>query len=54
MSKQQWFENFERVLAENPGISDERAAEVAQEMQVDQMADRADRLHDEKKHGDTG
>jgi len=54
MNKQQWFENFERVLAENPEMSDEQAAEEAQEMEIDQMADRADRLKDEKKHGDYG
>jgi len=52
MSKEQWFQNYERVLAENPSISDERAADMARDQQVDQMADRADRLKDEKKHGD--
>ena len=53
MSKQQWFDNFERILAENPYISDEQASELAEERTRDQMADRADRLRDEKKHGDT-
>jgi len=52
MNKMEWFQNYERVLAENPDISDEQAGEMAREAQVDQAADRADCLKDEKKHGD--
>lgn len=52
MSKEQWFENFERVLSENPGISNERASDLVRDQQTDQMADKADLLKDEKKHGE--
>ncbi len=53
MSKQDWFEKFERVQAERPELSDEDASELAYQRQREEFADRADRLKDEKKHGDT-
>lgn len=55
MSKEAWFRNYERRLAESgdPEMRDprtsERCAEQAMEDVRDQMADLADRLRDEAK-----
>ena len=51
MSKEQWFENFERLEAEYPNLSDEDLSEMASERQRQDFAERADRLKDEGKEG---
>lgn len=50
MSKEQWFQNFERIQAEHPELSDEEASEMASEKQREDFADRADQLKDEAKY----
>ncbi len=56
MSKEAWFQNYERLYNEREAGeregSDDELAELTSEQQRDQLADLADRLHDEKKHGD--
>jgi hypothetical protein len=46
MASDQWFEHFERVLAEHPEIDDETASEMAEERVRDENADRADYAKD--------
>ncbi len=48
MSSDNWFAHFERLDAEYPDKSDEELSEMASEAQVDEMADRADMLNDER------
>ena len=47
MSKEQWFREFERALAE--GIPYDQAAEVARERQRDAILDKADELRQREK-----
>ncbi len=53
-----WFENFERLYNEREAgerdseLTDADLAEMASERERDAEAERADRLHDEWKHGD--
>lgn len=48
MSRDNWFEHFERLDAEHPEKSDDELSEMATEAQVDEMADRADQINDER------
>jgi hypothetical protein len=48
MSKANWFAHYERLESEHPEKNDEELSEMASEAQVDEMADRADMLNDEK------
>lgn len=50
MSKEAWFQNFERLEAEYPELSDEDLSELASQRQREEFADRADLLKDEAKH----
>ena len=49
MSKEAWFREFERIQAEYPEMSDEKASEQAFEDLTDKFADAVDRAKDEKK-----
>jgi len=49
MSKEEWFRLFERIEAENPGMSDDVLCEMAREAQVGEREDlemHMDDLHD--------
>ena len=53
---EQWFQNYETMYNEREAgeieATDEELSDMATEMVIDQMADRADILHDQKKeHG---
>ena len=56
MSKEQWFQNYETLYNEREAgemseeLTDEDLAEMASERERDQEAERADRIHDERKH----
>lgn len=54
MSKDNWFQHYERLYDEREAgeidVDDEELSEMADEAQRDEMADRADILHDERKH----
>ena len=56
MSKEQWFQNYETLYAEREAgemsedLTDEELADLATEQERDQEAERADRIHDERKH----
>jgi len=50
MSKEDWFRHFERLDAEHPGLSEEELSDMASDAQIDEMADRADMIKDERKH----
>jgi len=57
MSRDDWFTKFERLDAEREAgelgeISDDQFNALIDEALVDEMASRADQIHDEKKHGD--
>lgn len=52
MSKEDWFRNFERLVAEHPELSDEDLSKMASSRQRDAYIELADRLKDERKHRD--
>ena len=54
MSKEEWFQEFERLEAEHPDKSDEELSDMAEEALVDRMAYQADTLLDEMKDPRTG
>ena len=54
MSRDQWFEKFERIQAERPELSDEDASELAYQQQREDFGEKADRLKDERKYGPNG
>ena len=55
MSKEEWFDNYERLYNERDAgeidedTSDEELSDRATEEERDQMADRADQISDERK-----
>jgi len=60
MSKEAWFQNYERLYNEREAgemsheLTDEDLCEIASEKMADDFATRADMIKDERKHGDGG
>ena len=57
MNKMDWFAQFERLDNEREAgelgeISDDQFNQMIDEALMDELAERADRIHDERKHGD--
>jgi len=48
MNKMAWFDKFEHFQAEHPDLPDEALSEMATESLIDDFADRADRINDER------
>ena len=51
MSKDIWFDHFERIEAEHPEKNYDEIGEMAWEAWKDGEADKVDKLHDEMKEG---
>jgi len=52
MSKEAWFNHYERLEAEFPTATDDELCEMAEEALIDSMASAADAALDAAKHGD--
>ena len=53
MSHDRYVEHLERIESDHPELSYEELGERAMEALADENADVADRMVDERKHGDT-
>ena len=54
MSKEAWFQEYERLEAEHPTLSDEELSDMAHEQMVDRQVAKADSLRDEAKYHPRG
>ena len=50
MSKEAWFQEYERLEAEHPEKSDEELSNMAHDQMVDRQVAKADSLRDEAKY----